>query len=297
MRTQQHIHLFGEVLFDHFPDGSRVLGGAPFNVAWHLQAFGQTPNFISRIGADHAGQEISDLMTMWGMRLDNVQLDRTHPTGSVQVRMVHAEPHYDIVADSAYDFIASDLLNDQATHGIFYHGSLAIRHKTSRATLQYLTEKHCGKIFIDVNLRPPYWQKDSLFALLHAAHWVKLNEAELKILSNVQGDLHSMMQSFFQQFTLETLIVTCGEQGAIALNKQQQFIHVQPASSTVVVDTVGAGDAFSAVLLLGIHQGWSLAKTLARAQTFAAGLVGQRGATVSEQAFYRHFHAQWQTCL
>ena len=62
MSNNHNIHVFGEALFDHFPDGSRVLGGAPFNVAWHLQAFGLSPRFISRIGDDPPGHEITALM-------------------------------------------------------------------------------------------------------------------------------------------------------------------------------------------------------------------------------------------
>ncbi len=50
------ITVFGEVLFDCFPNGKQVLGGAPFNVAWHLQALGDDPTFISQIGDDTLGK-------------------------------------------------------------------------------------------------------------------------------------------------------------------------------------------------------------------------------------------------
>ena len=97
--------VFGEVLFDHFPDGSRVLGGAPFNVAWHLQAFGQSPAFISRIGNDPEGDTIRRAMQAWGMRTDSLQIDTKHPTGRVMVELVDGEPAYDIVRPSAWDAI------------------------------------------------------------------------------------------------------------------------------------------------------------------------------------------------
>lgn len=78
--------IFGEVLFDYFPDGQRILGGAPFNVAWHLQAFKQRPKFISRIGADQSGCEVSKAMDSWGMDRTSLQIDPVHPTGKVQAQ-------------------------------------------------------------------------------------------------------------------------------------------------------------------------------------------------------------------
>lgn len=293
MNNNSVIHVFGEVLFDHFPDGSSVLGGAPFNVAWHLQAFGLAPYFISRIGDDTAGLEITALMDNWGIRRAALQTDREHPTGSVRVLIENGEPHYDIVADSAYDFIDGDLLARQNTQGILYHGSLALRNPVSRAALQAVKARHQGKIFIDVNLRPPWSTPETLKMLLLEATWVKLNEAELAELGSGNSDLEIAMQQFCEQFDLETLIVTRGEKGAVAYDKQQKFLTVQPTAPTAVVDTVGAGDAFAALLLLGLSKQWPLELTLERAQAFACALVGRRGATVADRAFYRVFSEQW----
>lgn len=286
-------HIFGEVLFDHFPDGSRVLGGAPFNVAWHLQAFGQTPRFISRIGDDPSGQGIATLMDGWDMSRDAVQTDKHHLTGSVKVLIEDGEPHYNIVADSAYDFIDGNQLEKKPTQGILYHGSLAIRNPVSRSALQTAKDRHQGKVFIDVNLRPPWWDKETLLPLLHEANWGKLNEAELAVLCPEVSRLEAAMQVFYKQFDFETLVVTRGEQGAIAYDGRQ-FVTVKPETSATVVDTVGAGDAFSALLLLGLSKQWPLATTLERAQEFACALVGRRGATVADRAFYRGFSEQWE---
>ncbi|OQX46150.1 MAG: carbohydrate kinase, partial [Candidatus Sedimenticola endophacoides] len=100
--------IFGEVLFDDFPDGSRVLGGAPFNVAWNLQALGARPLLISRVGNDALGRSIREQMQHWGMDLSAMQLDSAHPTGTVEVRIDDGEPSYEIVAPCAYDFIRFD---------------------------------------------------------------------------------------------------------------------------------------------------------------------------------------------
>lgn len=292
MTNKTSIHIFGEVLFDHFPDGTRVLGGAPFNVAWHLQAFGLEPNFISRIGDDPAGREIAELMSAWNISRDALQTDNNHPTGSVQVQIQDGEPHYDIVADSAYDFIDGTVLEQTATQGILYHGSLALRNPVSRTALQIAKARHQGKVFIDVNLRPPWWEKATLLPLLYDADWVKLNAAELAELCSEGDGLEATMRAFYTQFNLETLVVTRGELGAIAYDGQQ-FITVKPQGHTAVVDTVGAGDAYAALLLLGLSKQWPLSQTLERAQAFACALVGRRGATVGDRAFYRAFSEQW----
>ena len=94
--------IFGEVLYDCFPDGTMVLGGAPFNVAWHLQAFGCTPVFVSSVGTDAAGEKIIKAMDNWGMGTQWIERDPLHPTGRVNVTFVSNEPTYDIVRDSAW---------------------------------------------------------------------------------------------------------------------------------------------------------------------------------------------------
>lgn len=293
MNNNQPIHIFGEVLFDHFSDGSRVLGGAPFNVAWHLQAFGQSPCFISRIGDDLPGHEISELMSAWGMSLEALQTDLEHPTGSVRVIIRDGEPHYDILADCAYDFIASELLDEKPTQGILYHGSLAVRNRVAQAALQTIKARHQGKIFIDVNLRPPWWEKGALLELLQDADWVKLNESELAELCPRYKGLENAMRAFCTQFDLDVLIVTRGANGAIAWDRRQNSVTATPPPRATVVDTVGAGDAFSSILLLGLSRSWPIEITLERAQAFASAVVGRRGATVSDKGFYRKFTEQW----
>lgn len=294
MSNNESIHIVGEVLFDQFPDGERVLGGAPFNVAWHLQAFGQAPRFISRIGDDAPGLEIENLMDSWGMSREDLQIDPAHPTGRVQVLIEEGEPHYEITADCAYDFIDSNTLKETCTQGILYHGSLLIRNPVARAALQAIRARHQGKVFIDVNLRSPWWTKQTLLPLLQDADWIKLNEAELAELCPEQSVLETAMQTVCEQFDLEMLVVTRGAKGAIACGKAQDFIAIKPPASTAVVDTVGAGDAFAAMLLLGLSKQWPLELTLERAQTFASALVGMRGATVADREFYQAYSDLWR---
>jgi fructokinase len=287
------IRIFGEVLFDHFPDGSCVLGGAPFNVAWHLQAFAQRPCFISRVGQDPLGDAIQTAMHDWHMDLSGLQRDRAHPTGTVQVSIEQGEPSYAIVPEQAYDFITVNEPTPKNHHGVLYHGTLALRHEVSRQTLDALKAQHRGKLFMDVNLREPWWTRSDVLALVNDADWVKLNDHELQALQSGPGDLKSGMRRFLKEHKLEGLVVTRGKHGASAINAAGESVDVTPAQSLPVVDTVGAGDAFASVLMLGIQLGWPLQLSMERAQSFASELIGRRGATVQEIHFYQPFVQSW----
>ena len=289
----QPIVIFGEVLIDQFPDGLQVLGGAPFNVAWHLQAFGQHPCFISRVGNDAMGESITQAMSDWGMTVEYLQTDPDYATGTVKVTLNKDEPSYEILANQAYDFIAAQQLNPANPYSVIYHGTLALRNDVSEQALNALKARHTGKVFVDVNLRAPWWHKDSVNQWVSNADWVKLNHDELMQLAPQQNTMKDAMQLFLNQHNLDVLIVTCGSSGAMALNNAGEFFEVDPAVNLPIVDTVGAGDAFSAVLLLGMQQGWSLPVTLDRAQAFASALVGQRGATVQDLNFYQPFMRAW----
>lgn len=282
--------VFGEVLFDHFPDGTRVLGGAPFNVAWNLQALGEPVSFISRVGDDPEGGEVREAMRAWGMDTTGLQIDREHPTGQVRVSLKGGEPSYDIVAPSAYDCIQPESYS--STCSLLYHGTLALRNPVSRTALEELLQSRApGIVFVDVNLRSPWWSRDEVLRILERAHWVKLNEHELQWLAD---DAAGTAAEFLQQHRLEGLIVTRGGAGAELITAKGDQFTAAPAASIEVVDTVGAGDAFASVIVLGLARGWSLQEMLERAQAFASTIVGRRGATVNDRDYYQTFVQRWK---
>ena len=293
MKTKP-IVIFGEVLFDHFPDGKKTLGGAPFNVAWHLQAFGVLPDFISRVGEDVPARQIQLMMHSWGLNAANLQIDSEHPTGHVVVSLDNGEPSYAILDEQAYDFIAIEDLEISDAYAIVYHGSLALRHKSSEQTLRHILKNHQGKVFVDVNLRHPWWQTERLDDWLHHADWLKLNRDELRQLSPESEDITGAMRRMLTHYKLELLVVTLGSEGAVVLTEGGELLSVRPQATSLLIDTVGAGDAFAAVLLLGLYLGWSLSLTMERAQAFASALVGQPGATVQNIDFYRSFADSWR---
>ena len=279
--------IFGEVLFDHFPDGSSVLGGAPFNVAWHLQALGQAPGFISCVGDDAEGEAVRNAMRKWGMRTDGLQVHRELPTGFVQVTFEDGEPAYKIGEPVAYDAIAPEPRDIECS--LLYHGSLALRGAASRRAAEHFRSRTSGVVFVDVNLRPPWWRRDSVCDLLRGADWVKLNQHELAEL-HPGGDAASLLE----EYGLSGVVLTHGAAGAEVFVAGGTHVCGGPADNVTVVDTVGAGDAFSAVMILGLSRGWEFGQTVERAQDFASGIVGQRGATVRDSVFYRRFADAWQ---
>lgn len=285
--------IFGEVLFDHFPDGSKVLGGAPFNVAWHMQAFAQNPIFISRVGSDQEGMAIGEAMQDWGMETIGIQTDMEFSTGKVSINLEHNEPSYDIVDQQAYDFISPAELPDRQ-YPILYHGSLALRHSLPRQALTALKSRHRGLVFMDVNLRTPWWDMNTLTSWMAEADWIKLNRQELLQLLAGDGALESKMRRLKQDFQLTGLVVTCGADGALALAEDDSLIEVRPEIVTDIVDSVGAGDAFTAVLLTGILKDWPLQLAMQRAQRFASAMVQQRGAIVRNHGFYKQFVREWR---
>lgn len=289
----QTLVLFGEVLFDCFDDGSRVLGGAPFNVAWHLQAFGCAPLLISRVGNDPMGRQIRDTMQAWGMTTAGLQLDSTHPTGEVRVSLREGQPRFDILADRAYDHIQADVM-PPLTPSLVYHGSLGLRLPDSATALEQLLQRHSVPVFMDVNLRPPWWERDRLVRLLDQACWVKINDDELETLVTGSSDLQAKAHTLMQRHGLKWVIVTRGAQGAFVLDSEGEFNETAPAAATPVVDTVGAGDAFASVCLLGLLRSWPIPLIMERAQQFASLLVGQRGATSNDPVLYEPLVIEWQ---
>ena len=285
--------IFGEVLYDRFPDGREVLGGAPFNVAWNLQALGAKPLLVSRVGDDDLGARIRGAMTAWGLDTSGLQIDSGRPTGTVEVTITDDEPAYEITADRAWDHIVPpDPAPDPDAP--LYHGSLALRSPGSRGTLTGLRERAAGGVFVDVNLRDPWWDRDTVRGLLRSARWAKLNADELALLAPPAGDAAGRATALLAECGLEALIVTLGADGA-AVHTAAGGHHRQPAAPRgAVVDTVGAGDAFSAVALLGLLRGWPWPRVLERAQELAGAVVGLRGATTDDTEFYGDFTTAWE---
>ncbi|WP_338031734.1 carbohydrate kinase [Ectothiorhodospira shaposhnikovii] len=289
--------IFGEVLFDCFDDRS-ILGGAPFNVAWNLKGLGADPLFVGAVGDDELGRRVMQALSHWDMRPEGLQTDPGHPTGQVRVTLKGGEPRYDILPDQAYDHIdtALALAAAPARAGVLYHGSLALRDPVSRRALEALRERLSAPVFMDVNLRAPWWDRDTVQGWMAHAHWVKLNQDELVALSPApdEPDLVAQARLTLERYGLSAVIVTRASEGAMVLTREGELHQRSAPPVAGLVDTVGAGDAFSAVTLTGILQGWDWETILTRAADFAAKVCTLHGATTEDREFYQGSVNPWK---
>lgn len=286
--------LFGEVLFDHFPGGEAVLGGAPFNVAWNLQAFGARPLLVTRVGEDETGARVLAAMGDWGMDTAGVQRDPRRPTGRVEVQLEAGQPSYEIAPDQAYDHIAADELPSLPSEVLLCHGSLALRGATTRAALAALCAAGASQRLVDVNLRAPFWEREEVLRLCQGAQTIKLNEHELELLVPEAPSEATRARLLMQRTGARELLLTLGAAGARVISAGSgRALQATPTGTTQVRDCVGAGDAFTAISLLGRVRGWDSESTLQRAVTFSEAIVGLRGATSSDPVFYAPFFDRW----
>jgi fructokinase len=284
--TSPEILCVGEVLWDALPEGL-FLGGAPFNVACHLRAAGTPVSMVSRVGHDRLGEEALRRAARYGVGIDLVQVDDTLPTGFVSVTVDDAGiPTYEIVAPAAWDAITTSdaLLARAADARAIVFGSLAQRHATSRRTVERLLDSKALKVF-DVNLRPPFEDREVVWRSLQQADVVKLSEAEMNRVADwfdLRGGLRDTAAGLAESFGCSVVCITRGSNGAALWHEGAWTEH--PGFTVEVKDTVGAGDAFLAVLLVGLLAGGDDGMLLQNANLIGAYVATQFGALPSDQA-------------
>lgn len=269
---------FGEVLWDTFEDGKKP-GGAPMNVALNLQKQGVDALMASSIGADPAGDELFKYLSESHLSAELIQRDTVFPTCIVTVKL-DANQHatYVIPQPVSWDHIQpqKELYEKTAGASAIVFGSLACRHKTSRATLLLLLRLPLLKIF-DVNLRPPHYDLATIEMLAAYADIIKMNDAELDLISGDSNQTkEEKMRHLQQRFRCDTICVTCGEAGALTLHENNFYKHT--GFKVPVADTVGAGDAFLAAFIAGWLKKDHMDKILANACASGAYVASQRGA-------------------
>ncbi len=273
----------GEVVWDLFPD-RRVLGGAPINVAYHLNSLGAEVAVITRIGSDALAAETIHSLADLGLPLSGLQRDSILPTGRVKVTISAAdhEPSFDIVAPAAWDAIeyepVGDLLGEKSFSLVF--GTLAQRDPRSREAIRQLRQRAKNR-FYDVNLRPPFTTPALVLDSLGGADLVKMNGNELLQVGKwaaIDAEEKKMVaQRLLKKYNVAVLAITEGADGAWLMVGEQFYEH--PGFAVTVADTVGAGDAFFATLIEGYLQQRSWDECLERANRRGSYVAGQNGAT------------------
>lgn len=285
----------GELLWDVFPDGRKVAGGAPFNFAFHCHNLGHEAAVVSRVGDDDLGRELRAEVRRLGLSDEFIQTDKSHPTGTVQVTVdAEGQPSYQIVQNVAWDHIEWDkpLADLTRRADAVCHGTLALRSRTSGGTVLKMAHlkatrgKKDGLTVYDANLRGRELSEQALWA----ARWIKVNDEEYPALEDridrcMDDDpwprttrgmfdyLHHMSKMPDRLF-----LVTRGAAGAEILTADGQTVRVGGVPATVV-DTVGAGDSFTAAMVCLHLEGRSLKDCARFANHYAARVCEHRGGT------------------
>ncbi|WP_372932379.1 carbohydrate kinase family protein [Mariniphaga sediminis] len=274
----------GELLWDLLPQGKQ-LGGAPFNFAFHAFQSGCQPYVVSAIGSDMPGEEIISRFDEFGLDKSYVQQITDCPTGTVTVSLgKNGIPSYIIHEGVAWDYIhwntSLELLAKTLDAVCF--GSLAQRNQISGDTIiNFLkaTKQDCLRVF-DINLRQSFYTHEIIKRSLDLSSILKLNDDELPVLANlfgINGSVDEQLDILLKQFNLKLIALTKGEKGSILFTQNEKSVLEAPAVK--VVDTVGAGDSFTAILIAGLLQNAELHKIHHTAIQAAAFVCTQNGAT------------------
>jgi len=283
----------GEILFDCFQD-QKVIGGAPFNFFYHIYKLTNSAEFISSVGNDENGKSIISFLKKNRISTNYIQIDEKHPTGIVDIKVdKDGSPTFAIIPNCAYDFIELtpkivELFYSEIT--LLYFGTLAQRNDVSLKTIQSLFNKNI-KYFYDINLRANYYSREILTESFRKVNVLKLNIDELKIVSKLflsrSFELQSSANELRKKFDIDLLSVTLGEGGALLTDKFG--MDENKCLAKEVVDTVGAGDAYSAILCLGYLNKLPIDRINSLANKFASYICSIRGAIPYSDEVYESF--------
>jgi fructokinase len=276
----------GEILWDMFPDGPQF-GGAPANFASSVAELGGSDvqvHIISAVGRDELGRRAVEILRSHGVGTDFVcEVDQ--PTGQV---LVHLDPagqaSYEFAANTAWDNVpwSDGLLQLAARADVVCFGTLGQRSSVSRETIREFVRRarpECLRI-LDINLRPPFWDEQIVSASLELANIVKINDTELAILAEILGWKQpdaELIDHLLNKYALRLVALTRGADGAAIRSSSGEQSDL-PGQSVTVVNTVGAGDAYTAALAIGALGGLPLEKINAWANRIAAFVCTQPGA-------------------
>ncbi len=289
----------GEILYDIFPEYRRI-GGAPFNFAFHLKSLGFPLHFISRVGNDEPGKGILAFLEEKGFETAFIQQDPQHKSGEVIVQTdENGVPEFDIVPDRAYDYleftaeIAAEL---QKIPRLIYYGTLIQRSPRSAETLMKILEKRNPgtRCIYDMNLRPRCYDRNAIIKSLIHCDVLKLSDDELGILKSLlRADTPDpfFIEGLMHNYAIEMLCLTRGKEGSSLFTKGGLWSADTPEDIRVR-DTVGAGDAFAAILAAGFLKNWEPGIILKRAAAFAGAVCGIAGAIPHDTDFYAPY-TEW----
>ncbi len=273
----------GEVLFDILPEGKK-LGGAPVNFTFHAQQLGLNAYPVCAVGRDADGHEIIERLAKAGLSTKYIQ-QTNYPTGTARVLLDSlGVPNFTLTENVAWDHIQwTDQLIELAVKvDAVCFGSLAQRSSHSRLSIHEFirhTRHDCLRIF-DINLRQQYYSSEIIEKSLQAANVLKLNDGELIVLQNIlklPSSIQGALSELQERYELDYIALTRGAEGALL--KNHEICCDCPGIKTKIVDTVGAGDSYTAVLAFGILHKLPLDQINRLANSVAAYVCSQFGAS------------------
>lgn len=272
--SSDQVLIWGEVLWDRFPDGDQ-LGGAPANVAWHFGQAGGWARLVTRVGDDDDGRRaIEKLEQVVDTSLVQVDLERA--TGEVTVRLENGEPRYTLHAGRAWERIACTDVTRAALDeaGVMIFGTLAQRTPEGLdAWREAIASTRATKV-CDLNLRPTDQYATAIAEGIAAADIIKINDRELAALHQWYGWPDPIAKLRERS---KLIAVTHGAGGSTLYGAH--VIEIPAFEAPPGGDNVGCGDAYLAILVLGLTSGWDLEHSGRAAAKWAAAVAGVRGAT------------------
>ena len=290
---KNEITSIGEILFDIYGT-QKNFGGAPFNFIFHAKKITGKANFVTAVGDYDNGETILEFLGQHDFSQEYIGVKKGLSTGTVMVKLNKLKvPEYHIKNNVAYDFIdlsenqKSDLIKSS---GLVYFGTLCQRNEVSRKTINSFFNSDLIK-FCDLNLRQAFYSEQIITDSLQAADILKLNIDEMKMICEIFNidftDSSTAATELMKRFEISNIAVTKGEDGA-ELYSNSEFDYYK-SEVTNAVDTVGAGDAYSAVLAVGILNGLKINKINRLANQFASEICMVKGALPQNEDVYKIF--------
>jgi len=290
----------GEALYDMLPAGP-VLGGAPVNAAVQagqllalLGVPGGRAAVATRVGSDDLGRRFFSDVRGRGLDVSAVQVDDERPTGTAVVALDHGEPSFSITADVAWDRVAFDdswQALALASAAVCF-GTLGRRTPpAARAIERFLAAAPQAVRLFDVNLRSPFFSAESLVSGCRLATMLKVNEQELPVVAAALGlpaaagplpepQLARQLEAVRGRAGLEAVVLTRGAAGAaMATAAGVAVVPARCFPRRPDADTIGAGDAFGAAVVVGRLLEWPPERILDVAARAAGFVASQPGAT------------------
>ena len=276
----------GDGLWDLFPDGPRF-GGATANFACHTSRLGGEVRMVSGVGKDDRGKDLLAVYRKYGVRTELVQQLSDYPTGTVEVALAEGGmPTFTIGENAAWDHWQ---WNDEIERGVcsadaLYFGTLGQRGESAkegiRRALAIALERGIPRI-LDVNLRSPFFDDSLIRDSVAVCSVLKLSDEELDRVARAceipssESELERL-KMIREKFGLRWVVMTEGAEGATLVLEKGSVR--QPGAPAKVVDTVGAGDSFTAALTIGLLEESDPSEVLETACQVAAEVCSHAGA-------------------